>query len=844
MKLKKKHRNPSAPPLPTDHTTLLKLLRESKRPLSADDLLPVLGLHRRKRGVVDEMLHELEVQGKAIRLGRAYALADRVRQVTGKVQLQRSGAAFLIPDTPGQKDVFLGQDTGGAWHGDRVAVVITRELSARGNARNAEGRVVNILERGRSILPVRAMRPVGEGEWMTRPTDPRLDFMLLARKVDPALGVQKGDIVLAAPGEQVDSALWEGSILSRLGPETLAQVQEALTKANHGVPTGFPEDTLAEAARLPKLPGEGDFTGREDLRNIPFVTIDGATARDFDDAVYVARKGKGYELWVAIADVAHYVPLDSALDREAYERGNSYYFPSSVEPMFPQALSNGLCSLNPLVPRLSVAVRMQYGADGLPGEVRVMNAVIQSHARLTYSRARDVCVDKLPQARAELAAEVGKAGEEVVAMLDVAEELARKMRGKRMSRGSLDFDLPEGEVVFGPTGQPVSVRPKVRHFAHQLIEEFMIAANEAVSEFLQAHALPCLYRVHGEPDREKLETLYTLLARLDGEHAAHLTKGRKNASRYTDDDFTPEALGRLLSSVAGTEREFLVQRLVLRSMKQARYQPENEGHYGLASESYAHFTSPIRRYADLIVHRLIKIALGDKRLPVPGFKRLAEMGQHLSGRERVAMEAERECQKRYVCMVLTPQVGSVFSGVVSGITEYGFWVEMPEVLTEGYIRLANMRDDYYAYFKEREMLVGQRLGKTLRVGQSVRVRLANVSLDRLEIDLELANGKPGEGLAPAGEGKDGAGLPVPRLERRLERGRENRERKGQERKGQSRSGRRKPSGDAGAGGGRPAGAGGKSSGKPSGKPGGKPGGKPSGKPVGKAGRKPNIKRDS
>lgn len=748
MKLKKSKRNPSMPPAVAEPATLLRLLRESKRPLTPEDLLPVLGLHRRKRGMVDEMLHGLEADGKLIRLGRAYALPDRVQLATGRVQTQRSGAAFLILDEPGQPDIFLGQDLGGAWNGDRVRVAVTRRA---GRGKNAEGRVVEIVQRGRDVLSVRVMRPagrdVGDDAWLCRPTDPRLDFAVLARGVPPEMGLQKGDIALVKPGEQVDSALWEGEMLSRLGPETLAQVQEALTKANHGVPGAFPPDVLAEAAALPAVPAESDFKGRADLRATPFVTIDGASARDFDDAVFVARRGKGFDLWVAIADVSHYVPPAGALDREAYERGNSYYFPSSVEPMFPTALSNGLCSLNPRVPRLSVAVRMKMGPDGSRGEAEVMNAVIQSHARLTYSRARDVCVDKMERARGELAAE---SGQDVVDMLDAAEELARKMRKIRIARGSLDFDLPEGEVVFDPAGQPVAVRPKARHFAHQLIEEFMIAANEAVSEFLAANALPCLYRVHAEPDREKLETLYNLLARLDGARAPK----RAKADRFTNDDFTPEALGRLLASVAGTEREFLVHRMVLRSMKQARYQPENEGHYGLASESYAHFTSPIRRYADLVVHRLVKVALGDKELAVPGFKRLAEIGQHLSATERVAMEAERECQKRYVCMVLKSHVGEMFDGVVAGITEYGFWVELPAVMAEGFIRLANLRDDYYGYIKEREMLLGSRTGRVFRLGQPMRARLTDVSLDRLEIDLlpAIDGGK----MAGA-EGPDDAG---------------------------------------------------------------------------------------
>lgn len=286
----------------------------------------------------------------------------------------------------------------------------------------------------------------------------------------------------------------------------------------------------------------------------------------------------------------------------------------------------------------------------------------------------------------------------------------------------------------------------------------MIAANEAVSEYLAAHALPCLYRVHGEPDREKLETLYTLLSRLDGEAAPRRTR----AGKFSNEDFTPEAIGRLLASVAGTEREFLVHRMVLRAMKQARYQPDNEGHFGLASESYAHFTSPIRRYADLVVHRLIKHALGHRHMPVPGFKKLAEMGQHLSGRERVSQEAERECNKRYACMVLRGQEGRVLRGVVSSLTDYGFWVELPEVMADGFIRLSTMLDDYYGYLKEREMLLGQRTGRVIRVGQAVKARLMGVHMDRLEIDLELAQDKA-QGDAQGSE--DGA-APLSRKERR------------------------------------------------------------------------------
>jgi len=645
--------------------------------------------------------------------------------------------------------------------------------------------------------------PVGfnRGPWfgkMLKPAEKALRFGTPSFTAGTK-GIQRGHVVVlkADPFSIPGRAQGGRPVAPENVEKKRAAVQEALVKANHGVPTGFPDEALREARRLPSAPLDADFRGREDLRALPFVTIDGATARDFDDAIYVEKNRKGYALWVAIADVAHYVPIGSGLDREAFDRGNSYYFPASVEPMFPQALSNGLCSLNPRVPRLAVAVRMDMSAQGTPGEVRVMNAVIQSHARLTYDRARDVCVDKAPAARAELAAE---AGDPVVAMLDLAEALARQMRQRRLERGSLDFDLPEGEVRFGPDGQPVAVEPRERHFAHQLIEEFMIAANEAVSEFLQAHALPCLYRVHAEPDREKLETLYTLLSRLDGEAAPK----RAKAGRFSDDDFTPEAIGRLLSSVAGTEREFLVNRLVLRSMKQARYQPDNEGHFGLASESYAHFTSPIRRYADLIVHRLVKRALGDQAQPVPGFKKLAEMGQHLSARERVSQEAERECHKRYACLVLRDRVGEEFAGVVSSLMDYGFWVELPDVMAEGFIRLSTMLDDYYGYFKEREMLLGQRTGKVIRAGQAVRAKLIGVHLDRLEIDLELAGG---DKTSAKGDGKDTGLSPLPRADRPRTGTQDRRESSGRQRADQGRSKRRGSSGQ------RPGKASGKASGK-------------------------------
>ncbi|WP_338325285.1 ribonuclease R [Pseudodesulfovibrio senegalensis] len=698
-------------------SVVLRLFKEQRKPLSRAEVVRRLHLSKKHKPEIRKILKELVRDGELIRIRRAYGLAGAMHLVSGRLEMTRSGVGFVIPDDIRRKDIFIAKkDLNGAWNGDRVSCAVVRE--GRGG-RNHEGRIVRVLERGRELLPVKVFKDLGDGDWAARPTDPLLDFGVIATAPGD-MDLQRGDIALCEPGEQLDPLMWEGELVERLGPETDVRVQEALVKSNHSIRVRFPSDALAEAERLPEQPAEDDFSGREDLRSLPFVTIDGSTAKDFDDAVYVERSGKGYRLWVAIADVAHYVREGSALDREALERGNSYYFPLSVEPMFPERLSNGLCSLNPDVPRLTMAVCMELSAKGVVKSARMCNAVIRSHARLTYGQIRDAVLERDKTARAALSPQL-------LPMLDLCEELARKIKAIRSDRGSLDFELPEPRADVSDDGHIRGFGATQRHFGHQIIEEFMIAANEAVARFLVEEGLPCLFRVHPEASEEKLENLFRFLSLTDPDMAR-------------PKEISPKTLQQLIDRVSGTPKEFVVNRLLLRSMKQAKYSPVNEGHFGLASECYCHFTSPIRRYADLVVHRLAKIAIGGKGA-IPGGKLLLKIAGNLSSRERAGMDAEREIYRRLMLLFMKDKEGQRFSAVVSQIMDFGFRVELPEHMAEGIIRLSTLDDDYYTYWRHREMLVGERTGKAFTIGQQVDVVLEYADLERLELNFELAPGQ-------------------------------------------------------------------------------------------------------
>jgi len=698
-----------------DAQSVLRLFKSSGKPLSLKDVLAGLNAAKLHKSKLRHILDDLTQTGRIIKLQGAWGLAESMRLFTGRLQIQRSGVGFVICDDKRRKDIFISpRDFGDAWHGDRVAVALTRQRGA-----NSEGRVVRILEREARTLPCRVERRLRQGMYLCRPTDPRHKHAMLLELLPGAEPPAVGDVFTLNAGEKLDQQLYAAEMVESLGNENDVAVQEKLVKLNHSIPGPFPQACLDEAALLPPVPGEADFTGRRDLRDLSFVTIDGAKARDFDDAILVEQKGSGFVLWVAIADVSHYVPLGSPLDREAQERGNSYYFPQSVEPMFPEALSNGLCSLNPGVPRLAMVVETDYSAQGVPGESRFYDGVILSKARLTYSQVNQALFVGDEEVRAAIA--------HVLPMLETAEKLARAINARRVERGSLDFDLPEPEILFNLQGEAVEIRPRERHFGNQIIEEFMIAANEAVARHLTASGAPLPYRIHPEPDPDKLETLFSVLRRTE-------------LGLSMPPQPTVKAIQGVLAKAAGTDLEFITSRLLLRSMMQAKYHTQNQGHFGLASECYCHFTSPIRRYADLMVHRGLKAAMRGQQPPLPVGKMQA-VCETISQRERAAMEAEREILKRITVLFLQDKVGQTFEGVIASLSDFGFWVELTDVMAEGLVRLSTLTDDYYALFPERQELLGQRTGRRYRLGQHVSVVLTDVHLGRLEVNLQLAGGQ-------------------------------------------------------------------------------------------------------
>lgn len=684
---------------------LLDLLRQAGAPLRTKNIYGLFDADASLKKVIKSTLAQMVESGEIAQMGKNYGLLDSLPRMTGTLDVRRSGVGYLIPDDRRQKDLFIHPSNfGGAWPGDRVTAVVDT-----GRKKDSpEGRIVEILERGVAELMVRVSRRISGETFFCHPTDSRMPFYAV---VDTS-GIptpEKGDILSVRPEEEQEKGLWRCTALRRLGEERDLATQELLVKTSYSIPEEFPTPVLRQAEALPGEPSPVDWAGRTDLRGVALVTIDGETAKDFDDAVYVERQENGYRLVVAIADVAHYVPENSALDVEARARGNSYYFPLSVEPMFPEALSNGLCSLRPHVPRLAMVVDTPYSLDGEPGKPSLYNAVIESQARLTYN-----------QVQAALDGSPDKDTEPLMPMLHDAEALAQLFLKRRTERGCLDFDIPEAQVRM--VEDIVSVHAGTRLFSHRLIEEFMIAANERVAEYLGARERVFPYRIHPQPDERKLETLRNLLA-----HTSLVDRLPK--------DLDQKGLQRLTHAADGTDMEFLVNRLVLRTMMQAQYSPDNGGHYGLASEAYCHFTSPIRRYADLLVHRSLKRLLAGEAESMD-MDEVQGICEGLNSLERKAMEAEREIQKRASILALEDRVGETMRGVISGVADFGFWVELLDMPVDGLVRLATL-DDYYVYDPERQDLLGQRTGKTFSMGQTLNVVLDVVSLERVEINFTL-----------------------------------------------------------------------------------------------------------
>lgn len=806
---------------------LLAALAAQSRPMRVDGILRIMGLARRAKGDLEAMLAGLAEQGSLLRLrGGLWTRPEALKHIVGRFSSLRDGGGFVTPMRPvsedennrdsrleftGARDVYIpAAQTGEAWHQDIVRVALSPGAS-RGPS--PEGRIIEVVQRGLAEIPAHAAHRTGN-TLFCRPADARLNVNFSVELAAGDTPPQPGTLVLLAPQQRLASDLWTARIVGDYGREDDVAVQEELVKLNHEVPRDFPAGALAEAQHLPDGPTADDMHDREDVRRLPLVTIDGADARDFDDAVQVEdRPGGGWLLRVAIADVSHYVrPRGSgstgALDAEALARGNSWYFPKSVEPMLPEVLSNGLCSLRPDVDRLAMLAEIPFTAQGKPGNPRFAQVVMRSAARLTYDQVKACMLDNDAAALATL--RENPRGDEVIAMLQKAFALYAALRDARRQRGSLDFDLPEADSRLDEAGRVVWMGHRMRHDAHRLIEEFMIAANEAVARHLRDVGMPFLYRVHPLPDPERLESLFDTLAGV----------GMQDLPPRPD----AAAMQGILARVQGTDQEFLVNRLCLRAMPQARYQPFNEGHFGLASQAYCHFTSPIRRYADLLTHRALKTAMGIGVGALPAGQKLLRIGDQINRRERAAMACEREMDRRMGCLALLPRVGEHFKGMVAGVTDFGIFVELADMPVEGMIRIDDLGDDWYDFDPRTMSLVGQRSGVMWRMGQSLEVALAEVNLGRLEIrlmPLELPKAAQGNWR---GRGKTSRNAP----RKPAHKGGANPARAS--RSGGSRSGWKitSPGDESGKAGGKGAGKGKSSRGGGTGSGGGKAGGKSSG----------------
>jgi ribonuclease R len=708
--------------MPVSPVDLLKFLeKHARRPLSLREILDQFPVSRKERQAAVRMLDALVHEGAVVRnrTGR-YSLPRQINVAVGTISAHRDGYGFVSVPSGEGSDVFIpARFMGEAMHGDKVMARVER----RGPGGKSEGRILEVLERAH-LTVVGRFEP-GRRFGYVVPLDPRITHDIFIAEDSQA---QAGQIVIVRidvyPSRTRNP---EGTIVEILGDPDDPEVEILTIVHKYGLPYRFPQEVLD--IPVPDQVAPGDRRGREDLRQLPLVTIDGETARDFDDAVAVRRESEGQiRLWVAIADVAHYVAEGTPTDLEAVERATSVYFPGRCIPMLPEALSNGICSLNPGVERLAMTAEMLFDRHGKRLESRFYPAVMRSAARLTYTEVRDMVVMEDREVIGRYPA--------IYPDLKVMEDLALRLTGMRRNRGSLDFDLPEAEVVLDLRGRPEDIVRSERNLAHRIIEEFMLAANEAVASFLTEHEAPLLYRVHEPPEMEKLLAYQEFIAHFN--YGLDLSRG----------SVMPAQLQKLLAEAEGKPEEKLLNRVLLRSMKQARYAPENAGHFGLAADLYCHFTSPIRRYPDLLVHRVLREVLQKDHLPARRRTHLQRvlpgLGEHTSQRERRAMEAEREIIDLKKCQFMEHRTGEEFAGLVSGVQPFGLFVELEDIFDEGLVHISTLADDFYHYEEDRHRMVGQNRRRIFQVGDAVRVRVVKVNLERREIDFHLAGEESGE----------------------------------------------------------------------------------------------------
>jgi ribonuclease R len=715
---------------------ILRLLSAPKyRPLDKLELGKALGRRSGVRMGLNEVLRQLEHSGEIVRIRKdRYVLPSEADLVTGTLHVHQAGYAFLSTGKPGEQDLFIAaENTGTAMHGDKVVARISRDQRpsrAQSGRDRTEGRIIRILERAHDSIVGTLQQ--SKNFFYVVPDDPRIVHNVYVQ-VPPQPPLPKtptrGDkVVVRLETWESRHVNPEGQIIEILGPSSAPGVDMLSIIRKYHLPTEFPGDVLEEAQNIPETVGEEMVEGREDLRDQFIVTIDPDDARDFDDAINVERiPGGGWNLGVHIADVAAYVKPGAALDREAYKRGNSVYLPDRVIPMLPERLSNGVCSLKPEVNRLTHSVFIQFTKDGRTKSSRFARTVIRSARRLTYREAYAV-LRAAPH-------------DQLSERLHVAWELAALLRKKRFEQGSLDLDFPEVKVRLDDQGKPILLERIENDESHQLVEEFMLAANEAVARELKNRSMPTIYRVHENPEPDKLAEYRELVL----------------SYNYKVGDLTNrKELQRLLASLAGKPEEQALKIGLLKSLKRARYAAQPLGHFGLAKTNYTHFTSPIRRYADLVVHRALGSGAG-LRLPAAGAARqpyskepVLNMGQivsaaeHISITERVAAEAEMDSVKmkklEFFQRQLEARDPQVFRATVIDVRNYGLLLELPDVLLTGLVHVSSLTDDFYVFHPAQRRFIGRQSRRQFSVGDQLRVFVARVDIFKRQVDFAIANG--------------------------------------------------------------------------------------------------------
>jgi ribonuclease R len=694
--------------------------KEAYKPLTAEELAEQMELKGTELKELWTVLAELEGNADIIKTRYdKYGVPERMNLVVGKLSASNKGYGFVIPEkvkTPDETDVFIPPDgMMSAMHHDRV---VARVHCKSGEGKSRDGEIIRIVKRANSRIvgTYEASRNFG----FVTPDDLRLGQDIFIPKDGKNIIKNGSKVVVEIIKWPEKKRSAEGKIIEVLGNPGDSGIEILSIIKRHNLPIEFPPEVEQAAEKAPSTIAEEEIAGRRDLRELPIVTIDGEDAKDLDDGVYVERlKNGNYLLGVHIADVSYYVRENAVLDKEARERGTSVYLVDRVLPMLPRRLSNGICSLNAGQDRLAMSAHMEVDHQGQVVKYEIFPSVIRVKKRYSYTVVRKILVDHDEELISE--------NQELLPQLEDMERLCRILRERRMRRGAIDFDFPELKVKLDEAGKPLEIIKRVRSLAESIIEEFMLVANETVAEHMHKLNVPFVFRVHEEPDEEKMVKLNNLLHNF-------------GQSLPKVEEIQPGALQKVLTHISGRPEERIISTVMLRSLKQARYEAQNLGHFGLAATYYTHFTSPIRRYPDLIVHRVIRETFTTGDISAKRKEKLTamlpEIALHSSERERAAAEAERETVTLKTVEYMSQFVGDHFDGIINGVTAFGIFVELDNGV-EGLVRVSSMEDDYYQYIEEQYALIGDRSHKTYRLGDAVKVILMRVSTEERNIDFVL-----------------------------------------------------------------------------------------------------------